>query len=554
MAATVPSPRSEVGSAGAVSLPLRMPIPRTPIQAVFVTEFDVHHGNGVRFQYPPQVDLPLIEFLSIPSGLHTVPEDIIYFTVGDLYGVSCYETVRVYGQQASAVRGAKMVAVGAVGRRAEDLRHWIPHFKRLLSYVPIDSMPRQLEALFTAQLTRVVKPKPSYAHRSPPSTNAIQQQNELNVEFHLNQLASHCGPAIYILWKSLLLRRRILISTQPPVHLACQYVHALHRLGCQLESYMLTSDTTQLSKQRALYCVSVNNMDQLKSCASFVACSTDRIIETKQQYYDLLIRLSHADGQPALRVAPQQVPKSPIGQVNSFDRRRFKRDLERHFSEASDVGQGWASHASFDGPKAGPDSAMAAVGPNERFLSSSVGRTSMDQFRRLSRKVTSYHDLKRNSMGSASSLFSERTLLTCSGQAFSVLEYFESITTNLLVKLQSILQRSFDKASARSPQYLVLKAKHLISLGLHPYYDGEFVEQLAQVYFANFPPVKVKRTMLPGYSFLLWDAAKGSLNTNMCACNHACLKCQPELETTGELESLLPRIEYQAGRLSIDSR
>ncbi|KAJ1955019.1 hypothetical protein IWQ62_005621 [Dispira parvispora] len=452
----------------------------SPINAVFITEFHVHHGNCLRFQYPAAIDLPQIEFLSMPSGLHQVTDDVIYFSLGKYYGMSCYGTIRVFGKEASALRGAKMLAIGAVAKRVEDLRLWIPYFKRLLAYTSESAIRRQLESLFKAQPSSASTSLSHYTHRVPLSTRAIHTIHELSADYHLNQLAADCGSGLYIIWKNILLQRRILISTQPPVHVACQYG------------------------------------------------STDRIIETKDHLYDLLIQVEHVNGRIVVQIDSKADTKNPVLQINHFDRRRFKRDLERHFNATADYGESWLS-GSFESGRSHPES-RASLHLGDRFLSTSFGRTSSDQFRRISRKMGSHPDQKRISVSSTTSMCYERTLLTCSGKQFSLLEYLESITTKLLIKLEVMLQRLFDKSSSTSPRMLILKAKNLLALGLHPFYDAEFVEQLAQIYFPNYPPVRVKKVMLSGYSFLLWDTVKGSLNSSMCACNHACLRCQTKTE------------------------
>ncbi|KAJ1649653.1 hypothetical protein IWQ61_009326, partial [Dispira simplex] len=257
--------------------------------------------------------------------------------------------------------------------------------------------------------------------------------------------------------------------------------------------------------------------------------STDRIIETKHHLYDLLIQIAHVNGRVVVQIDSKSDAKNPLLQINHFDRRRFKRDLERHFNATIDYGESWSASASFDSGRSHPES-RASLHLGDRFLSTSIGRTSSDQFRRISRKISAHPDHKRTSISSTTSMCYERMLLTCSGKQFSLLEYLESITTKLLIKLEVMLQRLFDKSSSTSPRILILKAKNVLALGLHPFYDAEFVEQLAQLYFPNYPPVRVKKVMLSGYSFLLWDTVKGSLNSSMCACNQACLKCQAKTE------------------------
>ncbi|KAL9543543.1 hypothetical protein MBANPS3_008067 [Mucor bainieri] len=47
------------------------------IVAVFVVQFDVHKGNVIEWQHPPEFDLKGVEYQAICSGLHRIEHDIM---------------------------------------------------------------------------------------------------------------------------------------------------------------------------------------------------------------------------------------------------------------------------------------------------------------------------------------------------------------------------------------------------------------------------------------------------------------------------------------------
>ena len=73
----------------------------------------------------PDVELEgVVEYKSLPSGLHTVKEDLIYFIHGDNAGLSAF----VNAPAEEADRNARMIAVGVMvplsyGRLGRSWKH-----------------------------------------------------------------------------------------------------------------------------------------------------------------------------------------------------------------------------------------------------------------------------------------------------------------------------------------------------------------------------------------------------------------------------------------------
>ncbi|KAF7552827.1 hypothetical protein G7046_g7277 [Stylonectria norvegica] len=106
---------------GQPSLSVRMPsapgLPAAdlpPIAALFLIDFDVKAGYTIVWKSAaPGVELEgLVEYKSLPSGLHTVSEDLIYFVHGTSHaGLSAFVNMPCDEEEA---RHARMIAVGVL--------------------------------------------------------------------------------------------------------------------------------------------------------------------------------------------------------------------------------------------------------------------------------------------------------------------------------------------------------------------------------------------------------------------------------------------------------
>lgn len=110
------------------------------ISALFLIRFDAKTGYAISWKRALSgIDLDGgVEYKSLPSGLHTVKEDLIYFVHGKHAGLSAF----ISAEAAEESRNARMIAVGVLvplsygrlGRswmHAENLKHlaeyvWLP--------------------------------------------------------------------------------------------------------------------------------------------------------------------------------------------------------------------------------------------------------------------------------------------------------------------------------------------------------------------------------------------------------------------------------------------
>ena len=85
---------------------------RPPISALFLIYFDIKAGYTIGWKRSlPGVQLEgVVEYKSLPSGLHTVKEDFIYFVHDHYAGLSVFANAPA----AEESRNARMIAVGVL--------------------------------------------------------------------------------------------------------------------------------------------------------------------------------------------------------------------------------------------------------------------------------------------------------------------------------------------------------------------------------------------------------------------------------------------------------
>lgn len=229
------------------------------ISALFLIDFDVKAGYTISWKASrSDVELEgVVEYKSLPSGLHTVADDLIYFVHGDYAGLSAFVNAPCEDTEA---RNARMLAVGVLvplsygrlGRawkHAEELKemasqladdakqtqlleeYWEKHQARdeqnaadTTAKEPAASAPTTTTTTTTTTQSQPQPRTPKRAHlrsRSASDGAALLQPEHKLSNFHpawsLKKLLDTFGPLIFPIHRAALLRKRILISCHAPV-------------------------------------------------------------------------------------------------------------------------------------------------------------------------------------------------------------------------------------------------------------------------------------------------------------------------------------------------
>lgn len=185
-ALTIPTPASIAASS---DLP--------PISALFLIDFDVKAGYTIVWkQAVDDVELDgRVEYKSLPSGLHTVSEDLIYFVhEGTHAGLSAFINVPCEEEEA---RNARMMAVGVLvplsyGRLGRSWRH-AEGLKSMAAYVLLAIQIRHSILLTVLEPSQKTAKKPRSSTSTGRPTSLSLRSDPVNYpppRLLLAQLAS----------------------------------------------------------------------------------------------------------------------------------------------------------------------------------------------------------------------------------------------------------------------------------------------------------------------------------------------------------------------------
>ncbi|KAI1357280.1 hypothetical protein F5Y08DRAFT_324642 [Xylaria arbuscula] len=347
-----------------------------PISALFLIDFDVKAGYTISWKASkPGIELDgVVEYKSLPSGLHTVSEDLIYFVNDGYAGLSAFVNAPV---QDTASRNARMLAVGVLvplsyGRLGRAWKH-AESLKAIASKLAADSKDvTLLEEYWQKNQARdstdndaapgddpaspTATSKSSKAHRGATRNRSGSEGTALMLPGHrlspfhpawsLIKLLDTFGPLVFPIHRAALLRKRILISGHAPVEQACNFVYDISVLSNipSATSDLLPPSSAPL-RLRPLFSIGVHdipfltedaksarNADDASSDTSselgtgWIACTTDSILSKKDTLWDMLITMPppHASNAQNHIWPTVELPHGVIVKATQRDMRHFR--------------------------------------------------------------------------------------------------------------------------------------------------------------------------------------------------------------------------------------
>ncbi|WPH03504.1 Hypothetical protein R9X50_00638400 [Acrodontium crateriforme] len=320
------------------------------IAALFLVVFDQKVGYTIAWKRSlPGLDLDGVEYKSLPSGLHAVPNDLVYFIHDAHAGVSAF----VKGDADASARNASFVAVGALvplsngrmGRawlHAQDLRRLgeqvVTNFSdtaELEKFWEKHGLDK-LETGRRESIQNGSKRKRAYSD----ATLAVRAGSTISHDhpaLAMSKLLDLFGPLMFPLYRAALLRRRILLLGSIPVQNNCDFVYILSVLSSIPHALdeRLPADTEL--RIQPLFSVGIHDIPALsaqKDKSGWVACTTDDILGEKHELYDFCVEMPKSGVQSG---AQRQWPK-----IRSADGKVIKatqRDLRRYRQLRRELGR-----------------------------------------------------------------------------------------------------------------------------------------------------------------------------------------------------------------------
>ncbi|EDU43592.1 conserved hypothetical protein [Pyrenophora tritici-repentis Pt-1C-BFP] len=313
------------------------------VEALFLIKFDKKVGYTIAWKRTLTEEISLenaVEYKSLPSGLHTVPNDLVYFTHDGYAGLSAFAK----GDAGEEDRNANFVSVGILvrkeGRHGRLGRAWLlaGRLEKLATALAIDSETvAPLEDFWQEQAASrhtkgdAMDNGETNARNRPraiSTVSAVSKDEERLPQYHpalsIQRFLDIFGPLVFRLQQAALLRKRILFVGVPPVRIACEfgmpqslgYVYNLSVLSSisPRDTEHCTPGSDGLLRLPCLFSLGVHDIPYLEDLRNpkhgahtpdadasegWVACTTDEIIVTKTQLYDIIVELPHTYDAPA---------------------------------------------------------------------------------------------------------------------------------------------------------------------------------------------------------------------------------------------------------------
>lgn len=200
-----------------------------------------------------------VEYKSLPSGLHSVQNDLVYFTHEGYAGLSAFAK----GDAGAEERNANFVAVGILvkkeGKYGRLGRGWLlaGRLEKLAAALASDpEAVTPLEEFWQEQTTKQPGSNgEGNGHsraRAISTVSAVLKDEESLPEYHpalsIHRFINTFGPLVFRLQQAALLRKRILFVGIPPVRSACEFGKSRSAKGCLLHE----ADAASLQPLRPL--------------------------------------------------------------------------------------------------------------------------------------------------------------------------------------------------------------------------------------------------------------------------------------------------------------
>lgn len=133
----------------------------------------------------------------------------------------------------------------------------------------------------------------------------------------MSQFIQFFGEQIMVLWKFVLLRKRLLIFSPPPIGVVCYRVYCC----CCLANVSIPGIGVSVPELRPFFYVNVADISALETELSYVACTTEKIFEDKKELYDVYI-----DNQ---NVKTHRSHLQPLLRLNAADKEKYRKLSEQ---------------------------------------------------------------------------------------------------------------------------------------------------------------------------------------------------------------------------------
>lgn len=241
------------------------------IHKIFSFRFDASEGPILEWSYQKddKKDIPIdgAEFTVLAAGLHNESgPDYVYFKKGPYYGVGCY--MRHLKRNVEG-RDAVMRSIGILTEHYGFLPKHCKFLEMLNTQMVKDDLNTTFKESFISYFEQYQDDNLETIHCISPFLTSNLPQGAMV------ELFSQLSSSIFILWKLILLGKKILFVGDPPVNTLCMNVYA----SSFLMYNKVKSFKHKLTIPNLLFYVNITQTRTLMEERSFIGCSTEKIFE-----------------------------------------------------------------------------------------------------------------------------------------------------------------------------------------------------------------------------------------------------------------------------------
>lgn len=321
------------------------------ILGVFVVSFDNHVGNTIdwcqsvwdahrtsSFRGRPSGEFEAfsphgLEFRALPAGIHNMEEDCLYFRHGSLFGIAAFHRMMLpNSESARKERHARMRSVGALASSLVPLARCLPILCAEAVRQCSPSVQPDSQVLSRLLDRNTQPPAFSPGPPMPGSTWALP----IPPPDIFGEFVNEFGVFAITLWKALLLRRRLLFFSPPPMSFSCDLVLSACALlhgttssfsrGVTNGSHPSSSPISEWSRSGPaasllpLFSIGLHDAEILADSPFYVACTSEAILKHKKKLWDVLVEAK--DGRWDFTIPSLEMREEL--RVTPSDRARFR--------------------------------------------------------------------------------------------------------------------------------------------------------------------------------------------------------------------------------------
>ncbi|KAF1914799.1 hypothetical protein BDU57DRAFT_558329 [Ampelomyces quisqualis] len=467
------------------------------VEALFLIRFDKRVGYTVAWKRTTSgVSLEnAVEYKSLPSGLHALDSDLVYFTHEGRAGLSAFAR----GTASAEERNASFVAVGVLARRDGEYgrlgRAWLlaGRLAKLAVTLAEDAQAvAPLEAFWAEQTAA-----------SAPTTDADEQLPAYHPARSMVPYLDVFGPLVFRLQQVALLRKRILFVGRAPVRAMCEFVYMLSMLSTisARDAALLVPGTDALLRLPTLFCVGVHDVPALEALRDqgWAACTTDAILATKTALYDIIVEMPSHSCDRQRRTWPQMRTSAGTHiRASQRDVARFKfmrKELFQHRNQATDDDDDDAATDDNDTAPLISRPSVDAQRAEQDYISALDDHTLVEplSWSRLAHRgfmwwasageadayLSAERDMDRDVLGHLSTYPPPVEL--------GVIAYFHRIASTLVQGVAQVINDAEEDADSEDAEVVVLEGQHVTGLGLDGWSEADkaFVGEFGAMYFGR---------------------------------------------------------------------